>query len=919
MASAVRQRWGQGGGRGRWIAGALVGLLAGAATASDPERGARLFATSPAPGLLACAECHSEDPLVNNFGNIFVGRNAAPLILRAVVSNTGGMGVFRDWYGESELADIAAYLGNAPAPVDFGSQPLGSTGGVRSVTVRASSKLSIDGLQLAVEGDFVMAGTDCTAALSARAACDVQLAFRPQAGGPRSGVLLISHSGLPTPARVRLVGDGLERPPARARVLPAALAFAAPGSTRRMVLVNESVQPLRVAGVSVSSPAFRVESGTCSAGAVLTGGQSCLLLLRWHDPSQTSARLTLQHDGEGGGSELALAGSPGMARPEAGFRGAGLDFGAVELGSVSVRQAVWLDNFGTAPLRLGALRPSLPDFEIVGGSCAAGLTLAPASGCGLQLRWRPARAGLTTAELRVTIDGADEPLRLPLAGRAPDGGGRPTVAPAWLPLLATPGTRSAPRRAWVVNRGDAPLRLTAWALEGDAAADFEIDEGGSCVPGQVLAPQASCTLALRYRPAVAGGGSARLRLSHDGTGGALLLALAGTTARLPGLDRARLELDASGGWQSVTVTAPADAALRLVRLATVGDAGGDFQMGGTCAVGRELPAGSRCTVDVRFVPAAPGRRSATLVLTSDEGSVAAVSLVGGLQVLPPEAAPAASLQWRADDGAAGWPTTALGESAAATLSLHNTAPAAVTLQAIGLAGLATAEYSFDPTSECRAGGVLGAGASCRVRLNFHPAGAGPRRATLVASLEGQEPVAMAIAGTGQAPAWGIVRASPAELRLRASQTGPEAAQSTMLSNEGPAALPVAPVALQGSGFVAVTAAADEPCGGEGWALLPGESCRLGVGWTGGAAAQLGGRWSVQAGDQTLAVPLSVGEDPATVANVGAGALSLGTGDARSDLLILLAIALAIALTPALADVGAARRGRRRDRTESPDA
>lgn len=913
MASAVRQRGWLGGGWGRWVAGALAGLLAGAAPASDPERGARLFATSPAPGLLACAECHSEDPLVNNFGNIFVGRNAAPLIQRAVVSNTGGMGVFRDWYGESDLADIAAYLGNAPARVDFGSQPRGSAGGVRSVTVRASSKLSVDGLQLAVEGDFMIAGTDCTATLAARTACDVQLAFRPQAGGPRSGVLLIAHSGLPTPARVRLVGEGLERPPARARVLPAALAFAAPGSTRRMALVNESLQPLRVAGVSVSSPAFRIEGGTCSAGAVLAGGESCLLLLRWRDASQTSARLTLQHDGEGGGSELVLSGSPGVARPEAGFGVAGLDFGGVERGSVSVRQEVRLDNLGQGPLRLGSLRPSLPDFEIVGGSCAAGLSLAPASGCSLQLRWRPARTGLTTAELRVTIDGNDEPLRLPLAGRAPDGIGRPTVAPVWLPLQATPGTRSAPRHAWVVNRGDAPLRLGTWALEGDAAADFEVADGGSCVPGQVLAPQASCTLALRYRPAVTGRGSARLRLNHDGAGSALSLALTGTTARLPWLDRTQLALDAAGAWQSVTVSAPDDAALRLLRLDIVGNAGGDFQRGGSCAVGRDLPAGSRCTVDLRFVPTAPGRRSATLVLAGGDGNVAAVNLVGGLQRPPAEAAPVSSPQWRADAGAAGWPTTALGDSASATLRLHNTAPAAVTLQSVSLAGLAAAEYSLDPTSECRAGGALAAGASCAVRLNFHPSAAGPRRATLVAAIAGQEPVAISIAGLGQAPAIGIAMASPAELRLRASQTGPEAAQSAMLSNEGPAVLPVAPVSLQGSGFVAMAAAADEPCGGEGWALLPGETCRLGASWTGGAAAQLGGRWSVQAGDQSLTVVLGVGEDPPAVANVGAGALSLGTGDARSDLL------LGIALAIALAGVGAARRGRPHDRTESPDA
>ena len=46
-------------------------------------RGAALFAQAPAPGLLGCIDCHSENPHLNNFGNIWVGRNAVALIERA--------------------------------------------------------------------------------------------------------------------------------------------------------------------------------------------------------------------------------------------------------------------------------------------------------------------------------------------------------------------------------------------------------------------------------------------------------------------------------------------------------------------------------------------------------------------------------------------------------------------------------------------------------------------------------------------------------------------------------------------------------------------------------------------------------------------------------------------------------------------
>jgi hypothetical protein len=72
---------------------------------------------APAPGLLACFECHGEAPAVNNFGNILAGHNAVALIRRAVAPDTGGMGCLPARCSADDLADIAARLGNTPTPV----------------------------------------------------------------------------------------------------------------------------------------------------------------------------------------------------------------------------------------------------------------------------------------------------------------------------------------------------------------------------------------------------------------------------------------------------------------------------------------------------------------------------------------------------------------------------------------------------------------------------------------------------------------------------------------------------------------------------------------------------------------------------------------------------------------------------------
>lgn len=57
----------------------------GVCWSADPVRGARLFATPLRADLLACADCHSDDPVNNNFGNIWAGRHAPALIQLAGV------------------------------------------------------------------------------------------------------------------------------------------------------------------------------------------------------------------------------------------------------------------------------------------------------------------------------------------------------------------------------------------------------------------------------------------------------------------------------------------------------------------------------------------------------------------------------------------------------------------------------------------------------------------------------------------------------------------------------------------------------------------------------------------------------------------------------------------------------------------
>ena len=171
---------------------------------ADPLRGESSFMRIPRADLLGCADCHSDNPVVRNFGNIFSGRNAVDLIQRAIANNTGGMGYLGAFFSAADLTDIAAYLGNSPGSLRFPATAAGSTSAPLSVTVSTSTKVGIAGLSLSVEGDFLIVGGTCGNAVERFSSCRIDVAYRPGASGASNGVLLISHDATPAPVRILL-------------------------------------------------------------------------------------------------------------------------------------------------------------------------------------------------------------------------------------------------------------------------------------------------------------------------------------------------------------------------------------------------------------------------------------------------------------------------------------------------------------------------------------------------------------------------------------------------------------------------------------------------------------------------------------------------------------------------------------------
>jgi len=814
--------------RMRTAAGAVVAaaLLSTGQTAdaADPVRGAALYATAARPGMLPCADCHAENPIVDNFGNIWSGRNAVALIQRAVQSNTGGMSVFQGIYGLAELADIAAYLGNAPNSLSFAPAVTGTTGATRTVTIGSSLKVGIDALTLATEGDFVLTGGTCGNSVPRFSSCSVEIAFRPTAVGARAGTLVIDHAGTPTPVRLPLGGVGLP-PPAVAQVQPLRVDFGELGLRRHVEVANFSPSPLKLLALSSAPAEFAIAGGTCLAGLTLATGQRCTMALRAPPRHGAPQRGTVRisHDGVGGGSEVDLLASGGaLPAPMLFADAAALAFGTQPVGAAVPSQFADIANFGTEAVTLGEVGASDAAFALDESSCVAGLRLAPQQACRLVVTYRPQREGPLTAELRLATREPGPELRLALSAQA--AASALAAAPDRLALQAAVGQTARATLA-LVNAGSAPWRVGRLAFSGPEASDFALAEGGTCKPGAAVWPGATCTVGVSFTPQATGTRLARLKVETDGgsvdighSGWATAAAAAEVWLDAGTVDFGVRATGDAGAARSIVAHNGGSAPLRWSHVALAGMGAERFTLGGDCLAGAVLEVGGSCRVELRFVPDAPGEHGATLVLWHEGGSAPAAASLRGRAV---SATSAKLVVDRAAIDFGHWPLQPV--AAMQRIRVRNLGSAAAPALAISIDDAAFTLARAD--AACRGG--LAPGTGCAIDIAFRPTASGARQGTLLIQAAGLPAMAVPLAGAAvpAAPllAWQPPGTAPghAPAFVGAPSTGP----SWTLVNLGNA--PSAPLrwVIDGAAAGDYSLAVGTTCEA-GRVLAPGGTCTL---------------------------------------------------------------------------------------------
>jgi hypothetical protein len=201
--------------------------------------------------------------------------------------------------------------------------------------------------------------------------------------------------------------------------------------------------------------------------------------------------------------------------PQLAFEPGGHDFGLQQVNSGSSQANLQLRNVGSEPAQVNSLELTGPGAEAFWfNSNCFGANLQPNETCSVQAYFSPHEMSEYAAQLRA--NSGPYSFTANLTGE----GGRAIFEPASNPTdfgVAAVGSAGTTREITLSNTGNLPGGVFIAVIAGGAVGSFQLlDE--NCT-GHPLAPRATCTLQVRFRPLSEGVKTATLGLFGEGEGG----------------------------------------------------------------------------------------------------------------------------------------------------------------------------------------------------------------------------------------------------------------------------------------------------------------------------------------------------------------------------------------------------------------
>ena len=375
-----------------------------------------------------------------------------------------------------------------------------------------------------------------------------------------------------------------------------------------------------------------------------------------------------------------------------------LDFGTYAVGKTSSAFNVILTNTD-ASLPLAITIAVSRDYS---ESDDCNELVAPSGICTLLITFKPTVAGTITGVVSLNDDASNTPQLITLTGK----GVIPvSVTPATLTFATVAvGSASAAKTVTLANNLSKTVKI-GFAASGDYTAAGS----GTSPCGASLASKASCTLAVQFKPTVAGvvNGALTVTQNIDTIPQIVTFSGTGSGGGTPPLTFTPTSVSFGSvgtgisSTKTVVITNSSAKALTISDLAA--SASYTVVAGSSSPCGGTLIPGNACTISVTFKPTIDSKINGAVTIT-DNGSVKTQILdLSGTGVAPVKISPTSLSFANQSNG-----TT----SPAQTVTITNKLKSALSLNSIAT----SADYST--TSTC--GSSLASAASCTISVTFSP-------------------------------------------------------------------------------------------------------------------------------------------------------------------------------------------------------
>jgi hypothetical protein len=541
----------------------------------------------------------------------------------------GQMTIYANLEG-GQLTESLSGTGTPPGAVtlststiSFGGVPLGTTPAPElPVSVNNSTTSPIASVSISPASPFAIASNTCGAGAQVPGTCNVEVEFSPAISGPAAGTLTFTDQA--GTQMVTLTGTG--QAPATDQIQPTSLSFPPTAiggqpSSLSVTLTNNGDLTLTSITLSVTA-GFNLASNSTASGG-------CGTQLPAHTPCSISVQFAPTQLGPQTGTltvgditrvkpqTVALSGT-GVQPAALSINANSLNFAVEDLGVASAPQTLTITNNGglaVSDMGFGIAGQGASNFFCGATICSAttcGATLGPGGNCAVQVIFKPATIGVSSASLNIAADNVKVPATVALNGSGQVLSGL-NVSPPQLIFAATvAGSSSAPKTVTVSNTSG----VAASQLVLEASAGFKLTQG-TC--NSSLAAGATCTVGVIFEPGSIGPVAGTLSVTSATIADSPTVVLSGVGAYAaaiqvtsPTLTFGSTGVGETSGPIPVTVT-NAGAADPLSNLALAVPAG--FQLvNNNC--GASLGPGASCTAAVEFAPSAAGAQTGSLTVSS---------------------------------------------------------------------------------------------------------------------------------------------------------------------------------------------------------------------------------------------------------------------------------------------------------------